>query len=515
MQWSNSGVQHDGPGLAPLDQNEIWCISSRSDQFLATLGYGEISMSSVGRIPFRLKASWGLGALGVAVLMNSGSFLVLTYLITVVKLSPVLAGTIMLVVKIFDAVSDPVMGIISDRSNFKSGRRRPYLFIGTFLSTIAFGLLFTMPVFEAQVTKALYAFGVLLLYTIGYTVFNVPYMAMSAEMTDDYEERTSLHGMRAIFVSIGSSIVSAGTPLLLQILGRDWDAYAAVGIVLSAVIFAAMITCWLGTGEARTFEHRETGHNFLAQLGLLGANRHFLIIALTKLLQLLAVMSGAAVSLIFFMDYLQMNLGYLTIMGLFGTIITIIAVPMITRLSAIIGKRNTYVVSALLTMGGYLSWALLPAGFGTVESQGSPVAFLPPGLNRVDMLVPLLWRAALFGIVIGGNVMMAMSMLMDAIEFDARKTGMRREGVYSACYSFVEKFSSSFGPFLIGVILQFTGYNNEVTPGSVQSVAALDGIRVGMSVLPAMFTGLSIVALMFYTLDKTKLAAVAAQPAAE
>jgi GPH family glycoside/pentoside/hexuronide:cation symporter len=471
-------------------------------------------MSSVGRIPFGLKMSWGVGALGVAVLMNSGSFLVLTYLITVVKLSPVLAGTIMLVTKIFDAISDPLMGIISDRSKFKSGRRRPYLFIGTFLSTIAFALLFTMPVFETQTMKAVYAFGVLMLYTIGYTIFNVPYMAMSAEMTDSYEERTSLHGVRAMFVSVGSSIVSAGTPLLLQIMGRDWDAYAVAGLVLSALIFSAMIACWFGTSSARTFEHKETDHNFFAQVGLLGANRHFLFIALTKLLQLLAVMSGAAVSLIFFMDYLRMNLAYLTVLGIFGTIVTLIAVPMITRLAAIIGKRNTYIVSALLTMAGYLSWALLPAGLGEVSAGAATVPFMPEGVNDPAVLFPLLWRGALFGIVIGGNVMMAMSMLMDAIEYDAIKTGMRREGIYSACYSFVEKFSSSFGPFLIGVILQFTGYDNSIAPGSVQSVEALDGIVVGMAYLPALFTGLSIVALMFYTLGKEELAAAGAATAA-
>lgn len=459
--------------------------------------------------------SWGVGALGVAVLMNSGSFLVLTYLITVIKLSPALAGTVMLVTKIFDAISDPIMGIISDRSKFKSGRRRPFLFVGTFLSTLAFGLLFTMPVFETQAMKAMYAFGALMLYTIGYTIFNVPYMAMSAEMTDNYEERTSLHGTRAMFVSIGSSIVSAGTPLILQNLGRDWDAYAVVGAVLTAIIFAAMITCWLGTGKARTFQHRETGHNFLAQVGSLAQNRHFLFIALTKLLQLLAVMSGAAVSLIFFMDYLQMNLGYLTIMGLFGTLVTLVAVPLIARLAKIIGKRNTYVVSALMTMAGYISWSLLPAGFGLAESDGLGLALLPSALNNPEILFPLLWRAALFGIVIGGNVMMAMSMLMDAIEYDALRTGMRREGIYAACYSFVEKFSSSFGPFLIGMILQFTGYDNDIAPGSDQSVEALDGIVVGMAFLPATFTGLSIVALMFYTLNKTKLAeAASAQPEA-
>lgn len=473
-----------------------------------------MSIQSVGKIPGRLKLSWGIGALGVAILMNSGSFLVFTYLVTVVKLSPGIAGTVILATKIFDAFSDPIMGVISDRSNFKSGRRRPYLFIGSFVSVIAFGLLFTIPQFDSQWASAAYAFGALLLYTTGYTIFNVPYMAMSAEMTDDYEERTSLHGVRAMFVSIGSSIVGSGAPLILAILGKDWDAYATVGLVLAACIFAAMMVCWFGTADARVIEHKKTEHNVVEQIGLLAKNRHFLFIALTKLLQLLAIMSGAAVSLIFFMDYLRVNLAYLSIIGVFGTIVTLIAVPVLTRLAARIGKRNTYIVSALITILAQLSWALLPAGVGEMSASGGTIGFLPDGVNDANLMLSLLWRSGLFGIVIAGNVMMAMSMLMDAIEYDALKTGMRREGIYAACYSFVEKFSSSFGPFIVGMILQFTAYDNSLLPGVAQSPEALDGIVIAMAYLPAIFTGLSIVALLFYTLSKDELDSMRVAPVA-
>lgn len=459
-----------------------------------------------GMISGRLKFSWGIGALGVAILMNSGSFLVFTYLVTIVKLGPALAGSIILATKIFDAVSDPIMGAISDRSNFKSGRRRPYMFIGTFVSTIAFALLFTIPSFESETVTAAYAFGVLLLYTLGYTIFNVPYLAMSAEMTDNYEERTALHGTRAIFVSIGSSIVSAGAPLLLQILGRDWDAYAVVGLVLAALIFSAMIASWFGTSDARSIEHQPTEHNVFEQLGLFFSNKHFLVVALTKLLQLLAVMSGAAVSLIFFMDYLQMNLVYLTMMGIFGTLVTLIAVPFLTKLAAKIGKRNAYIICALITILGYMSWSFLPAGYGQIPvAEGAGVPFLPEGINNPDLIFSLFWRGAIFGIVIAGNVMMAMSMLMDTIEYDALRTGMRREGIYAACYSFVEKFASSFGPFIIGMILQFTGYDNKLKPGMAQSTEALEGIKIAMSYLPALFVGLSILTLIFYQLGKADL----------
>lgn len=454
-----------------------------------------MSIESVGKIPTRLKFSWGIGALGVAILMNSGSFLVLTYLITVVKLSPGLAGTVMLLTKIFDAISDPVMGQISDRSKFKSGRRRPFLFIGSFVSVIAFALLFTIPALESEWQRASYAFGVLMLYTIGYTIFNVPYMAMSAEMTDNYEERTSLHGVRVIFVSIGSSIVGAGAPLILQLLGKDWDAYAVVGLVLSAIIFAAMIACWLGTSDARMTEPTKIENSLFSQIGLVFQNRHFMLIALTKLLQLMGIMSYAAVFLIFFMDYLKINLGFLTIFGLVNTAATLAAVPVLTWIARSIGKRNTYIICAVITILTFLSWTLLP-----------------PAIDAKEAFIPLMLRAVGLGIVIAGNVMMAMSMLMDAIEYDALKTGMRREGLYAAFYSFVEKFAAAFGPFMVGMVLQFTGYDNSLKPGSAQSIEALNGIMMGVSYLPALFTGLSIIALLFYTLGKEELDALRAIP---
>ncbi len=436
----------------------------------------------------RLKTYWGIGALGVAILMNTGSFLVLAYLITVVKLSPALAGSILLFTKIIDAVSDPVMGYISDRSKFKSGRRRPYLFIGSFVSVIAFLLLFTMPTFESETAKAAYATAVLILYTLGYTIFNVPYMAMSAEMTDGYEERTKLHGVRVMFVSIGGSLVAGGGPLILQYLGRDWDAYATLGVVFSAILFSTMIACWFGTSEARVVHAKPSSYKFSEQLSLFVQNRHFLVVVITKLFQLLGVMSAAAVTLIFFMDYLRINLAYLSLFGITNTIATIIAVPLLIKFSEKFGKKNTYILSAAITICVNLSWALLP-----------------PDLDPSAALFELLIRAVAIGVIIAGNVMMAMSMLTDTIEYDALKTGMRREGLYASMYSFVEKFSGAFGPFLIGIILEMTGYDNSLTPGMAQSPDALEGIVIGVAYVPAFFTAVSIIVLLFYTLDKTEL----------
>ncbi len=445
----------------------------------------------VDRLSTRLKLFWGSGALGVATLMNAVSFLILAYFIGILKIEPYLAGSLIFASKIVDAITDPVMGIISDRAKFAAGRRRPFLFVGSFVASIAFALIFTVPQFDSQTMTAAYAFMCLVLYTIGYTIFNVPYMAMSAEMTDGYEERTSLHGYRVAFVSIGSSIASAGAPFILQVLGTEkQESYTVIAVVLSAIIFASMMTCFLGTRSARAIKHTPSAHEFWTQLGSLFANRHFMVLISVKALQLIGVMSMVSVMLLYLKDYVGIDLRLLTVFGLLNTAVTFLAIPFLRKLADNIGKRNTYFVSAGITLIYYLSWAW-------VDPQPDMDSFLPG-----------YWaRAVISGVVIAGNVMLAMSMLTDTIDYDARRTGLRREGIYASMYSFVEKISAALGPLLVGWILQFTGFKKTLDADALQSDDAMFGLVAGMAYLPAVMITLSMLVLLFYTLDKEKLAA--------
>ncbi|MEM8981461.1 MAG: MFS transporter [Pseudomonadota bacterium] len=450
----------------------------------------------VDKLPTGLKIYWGSGALGVAILMNAVAFLILAYFVGVLKIDPALAGTLVFVSKIIDAISDPIVGIISDKSKFAMGRRRPFLFVGSFLSAIAFALLFTVPQFDSETTTAIYAFTCLVLYTLGYTIFNVPYMAMSAEMTDGYEERTALHGWRVAFVSIGSSIAGAGAPLILQEYGSTQTSYSIIAAVFAALIFASMMTCFFGTRSARTVQQTTSVHNFYSQVGSLLANRHFLTLISVKALQLIGVMSTVSVMLFYLQKYVGLDLRYLTAFGLLNTLVTFLAIPVLKQIAERIGKRNTYYLSATATLLYNLSWAL-------VEPNPPMNEFLPGYFVR----------AVVSGFVIAGNVMLAMSMLTDTIEYDARRTGLRREGIYASMYSFVEKISGALGPFLVGWILALTGYDKTLPEEARQSDEALFGLVFGMAYLPAIMIGLSMLVLLFYRLDKKTLADTGPAPA--
>ncbi|MCC5868271.1 MAG: MFS transporter [Gammaproteobacteria bacterium] len=454
-------------------------------------------MSSMGakidQLPVRLKLAWGTGALGSAVLMNSVTILILYYLVSVVRLDPGIAGTLVFISKLVDVATDPIMGMISDRVKFRRGRRRPFLVFGAFLSALSFAMLFTIPEFSSQTITSIYVLGVLVLYTLGYTIFNVPYMAMPAEMTDGYHERSSLHSYRVVFISVGSSIAGALAPILLQVFGEGREAYRVVAILFAGIIFASMVACYFGTREARFTYSTRSIHSVGVQVKLVLTNKPFMWLIATKALQLLGIASIGATTLFFITAYLRIDLANLAVFALINTIVTILMMPVFVKLSRHIGKRNGYMVSTVIFIIYCLSW--IPAGPGE----------------------PLIWyyaRAVLVGMCLGGNILLANSMLTDTIDLDARRSGMRREGTYAAMYSFVEKFSGAFGPLLVGWILAYVGFNRDLPRDAVQEPQVLFGILMGVSLIPAALALLSMITLAFYRLDQKMLKNATAEPVA-
>ena len=144
-----------------------------------------------GLMPRQIKLAWGTGALGVALMMNSIGGFILFYMVSVLKIEPALAGSLIFIAKLAGVVTDPMVGTWSDRLNTQASRRRPFLVFGAITCSAAYVMIFTTPLFSAELLRAGWVFTALLLYTAGYSLFNVPYMSMPAEMTDDYHERTS------------------------------------------------------------------------------------------------------------------------------------------------------------------------------------------------------------------------------------------------------------------------------------------------------------------------------------
>ena len=442
--------------------------------------------SDSAALPTSLKLGWGSGAFGIALLMNGISGLILLFASSILQIEPWLAGLVIFLAKLIDVVTDPVVGVWSDRFESPRGRRRPFLFWGAITGAISFALIFTAPSFENQFLTAFYLFVVLSFYAIAYTIYNIPYISMPAEMTESYHERSSIHAYRMVFVSLGSLVASAGFKAALEWLGKtEAQSYATVGVVFAGLILISLLTAYFTTARARFTQGTKSEKSNVAQMveefGAVRSNSHFLRLLGVKLAQLLGVQTTLAAFAFFFVQTLQRDFNALAIFGLMSTAASIISAPLLVRFSKRFGKRTAYYVAASANIAYALSWALA----GPVEPEWA------------------LWiRGVVVGVAFTGNVVMAMSMLTDIINLDASRTGVRREGAYTALYSFVEKLTAAVGPLLVGFALSIAGFNNKL-PFDVPQGANVDfALVASVSWLPAFFGLIAMWLLSGYRLNE-------------
>ena len=435
-------------------------------------------------IPQRIKVLWSAGALGVAFMMNTVAGFVLVYMVTVLKIEPALAGFIAFFPKIFDAFTDPLVGGWSDRLAVKGSRRRPFLLWGAILASLSFFMIFATPIFDNQIFSVIFIFTNLMIFSFGYTLFNIPYLAMPAEMTDDYHERTSVHSYRVMSYSI-AGLIGAGIPILLEMMGKtSWYSYATIGAIGAIIIFVTMFTTWYGTKEARFSTAPIERPKIFTELGHVFSNKHYIRLLALKFCQLFGVAATIAAIPFLILYVIQRDFGVFTYYLIVVGIVSTASAPVLYKLSRKIGKSQTYIVSALCFVIAVASWS-----------------FAQPGEPTWIILI----RAFVIGIASCGNVLMAMSMLTDIINYDSRLHGVRREGIFVAFYSFVEKFTFAFGPLVVGIALSIAGFDKSLPADTLQSPEVRHAILLGMSYIPAVMGLLSIWLLSGYKLTESDL----------
>ena len=435
-------------------------------------------------IPTATKTLWGAGAGGVAFMLNVVAAWTLVFMTLVLKIDPLLAGTLLFIPKLFDAVTDPLIGTFSDRLKTRGSRRRPFLLVGAIMSPLSFLMIFTTPIFAQEWMTAAYIFSALMIYSLSMTIFNIPYLAMPAEMTDDYHERTSIHGYRVIFYRV-AGIVGLGVPILLETIGRgSWSAYALLGVLGAIFIFVTMITAWAGTGNTRFTQAQEDPPNMFKEMAHVFSNGHFIRLVSVKFCQLLGVASTIAAFPFFILYVLGRDFNFFSIYGLTSAVVGIFSVPLFFILSKKIGKSWTYIVSALFYVVAVLSWVFVSSD---------------------DSLLVQTLRAIPIGIAASGNVILAMSMLTDIINYDSKLSGVRREGIFTSFYTFTEKLTFAFGPLIVGAALKVAGFDADLPLEELQTPEVRQALLLGMAYVPAIFGILSIFLLMGYKLKREDL----------
>jgi glycoside/pentoside/hexuronide:cation symporter, GPH family len=450
-------------------------------------------------VPLGQKAAFGAGHLVNNLLPGSlGVFAF--FLLTAFGMDPFLAGLLGGLPRFFDAITDPIMGYISDNTKARFGRRKPYIFIGAILSGILFAVLWQLNPENSQMYNFWYFLILSLVYLIGNTIFATPLIGLGYEMTSDYNERTRLMGFSQTFGQIAWMIV----PWFWVIIANpNIFETQAIGVrQLSVIVGGACIV--LGIMPAlfcKEIDHtnltnrdditiKNLLNNFkslLKSMVQVFRNKSFVQLCGATFLVFNGFQMVASFSYFIIVFYMfKGNYGdaatwpawFSTISALFTAFLII---PVITWMSGKIGKRNAFIIATAFSIAGYaLKWW----------------GFNPDNPWLMFMPLPLM----VFGI--GGLFTLMMSMTADVCDLDELHNGMpRKEGTFGAIYWWMVKLGQGLALVLGGLVLKLIGFDQNAT---LQTVETLTRLRLADILIPAFTAGLAILVMWKYDLTEKK-----------
>jgi GPH family glycoside/pentoside/hexuronide:cation symporter len=440
------------------------------------------------RLPIKTCLGFGVGTVGVSIMLNAVTSYYPAFMSTVLGQSPEVAGYLMMGAKLYDAVVDMVIGSMSDKSRSRWGRRRPFMLAGALLSAISFLMLFAPPALSQSALIA-YMIAAQIIYSTAYSLFAVPYMALPAELTQGFGERTRLLSFRTVFVSIGQMLATAGTAAVIKAGGGGGPAFATMGIVMALVIFGAMSATVLSVPTTHGEERKEGDAPALSlarQIALMGRNRPYRLLLGAKVFQFLAFASMGSTGLLFMLNVLGLGYDGQILLTAVQNVATALSMPLWVRTGATMGKRKTYLIGVLLFCATALSWLLVGHG---VSTAGIVLRGIGSGFGS------------------GALILMSISMLGDTMVYDRAITGMAREGLLSSTVAVVEKASFALGVAVLGIFLRAAHYI-PTTGGKLvaQPDSAVLALSLGYTAIPAAMFIANGVFLWLYDLDEAKLA---------
>lgn len=439
-----------------------------------------------------VRLGYGVGSFCTATFASVPGLLLLFYMTNFLAVPPWLAGIVVTAPKVWDLIINPLVGRWSDRTTSRLGPRRPWLLAGACTLPVAFFLVFAGPPLTG-VPAALYVGVCFMGAATAYALFEVPYKAMPAEMTEDYHERTSLLQWRMVFVGAATAIAGVAAPAIANSQGESGtlDSYRLMGAVIALVLLAAMLGSFFGTARAPMTgaPQADTG-GLIKQFAVVRDNRGFLwLTALSCTQQLaIAIMLAAAP---YFATYTIGDPRATT--TLFAALVgpMMLTMPLWTWLSRRFDKRNAMIMAACTFAGG------------TAAAMATPL--LGGWFAHVMIL--------LVGTGVAGVTLLQFSMLADVIAVDARSTGRRRAGVFTGLWTAIESGVSAFGALILGSILSLGGFLSSVATERLdQPESAEAAVLIGQTAVPAAIILLSVAMTLRYDLRDPNRAAAQAAP---
>lgn len=431
-------------------------------------------------IGIKEKIAYGFGDTASNLVFQTVMLFLTFYYTDIVGLSPASVGTMFLVVRIIDAVTDPLMGAMADRTRSRWGSYRPYLLWLAIPFAISSVMAFTSPPFEGD-GKFIYAFVTYTFLMLMYTAINIPYSALGGVMSSDPEDRVSIQSYRFVFAMLGGLLVTSLTLPLVDYLGRGDKAlgYQYTMIVMSILGMVLFGLCFAGTRE-RIRPVSALKVKASEQMAALWRNDQWRVLCLVGLVLLTGMVLRNTLA-IYYVKYVMQRPDDVTLfvtVGLVGSIIgCALAQPLVKRVCKIKAYIGLQITSAVICFINYF----IPTDAWFV----SLVLHFSWGLT-LQMATPLLW-----------------SKMADTVDYGEWKSGVRLTGVTYSTIVFFIKVGLALGGAMAGWLLAFYGYEADI-----HKQVVVDGIVLSFCLLPAMASLMVALIMRWYKLDNQNIARI-------
>ncbi len=429
---------------------------------------------SGGPVPRRRLLGYALGSVGTGIFSTTPGLLLLYYLTDVMGVPAAVAGVALVLPKAWDVLLNPYVGTLSDREAVRTGRRVRLLLLGALTLPVLFALMFAAPAHGTA--AAAWVMVVFLLAASAFAAFQVPYVALPAEISDLPGERSRAMAWRIVALTFGILLAGGLAPEIVGAGGDGRGGYLLMGAVIGLLMGAAMLASALSTRWiASRPGPRPLG--FAAALRAARGNRPFFALLGAFALQSLAVavmLAGAA----YVAEYRLGDDGLTSVLFLCLVAPSALAVPAWNRLAARYGAVSCYLLAVALFIAAVA--ALFPAL--TAGSRAATFAL-----------------TALLGVCYAALQLLPLSLLPETVHADAERTGQAQAGAFTGAWTAAETGAMALGSGVYSAVLALTGFRSTESGDEVlQSDTALTGLTVGFTLLPALLLLLSIPLLLAY-----------------
>ncbi|MGB9372719.1 MAG: MFS transporter [Jiangellales bacterium] len=423
---------------------------------------------------------YAMGSVGTGAFSTVPGLLLAYYLTDTLGVAAGLAALVVAVPKLWDVLILPVVGSLSDKAMLRVGSRRPFLLVGGLALPVCFVAMFAVP---EGLSTGMSAAWVLVAFTAAATafaIFQVPYIAMPAEITDDVEERTTLMSWRVAFLSIAILLAGAGAPEIRDAVGGS-AGYVAMATAIALLIAVGMLGCWWAMRTTQAWQRADETTRLRDSLRVAVRHRPFVVLLGAFVLQALATSSMLG-SAQYVATYRLGESGAITVLFLGLVAPAILVMPLWTRVSHVWGKRTGFTAASLVFLCGTL--AIL-------------------GADTLNSFALVTLAVAVCGVGYAGMQMFPLSMLPDTVAADTAASGQRRSGVFTGLWTAGETAGFALGPALVLLVLSLGGFVSSRADEQVaQPATAETAILLAFTLVPAALLLLSLPLVRAYRLPE-------------